>query len=226
MLKEKGAYFEIVFVSSDRDEAAFSQYYETMPWLALPFAQRAVANELKELFEVGGLPTLVIIGPDGKVVTTDGRSMVDTDPLGEKFPWMDMKKPLSATEVKLIRFGCEHTALAAVKESEAGRLSDDKLAEVQEVPSLCLSLLVIIDALPEISYISTTNMQVIEKVQRLVDETPVEEDEQQAAPPMADITLEAPTLPFPNFELLRATGMDKFAGQTANAGVFRVPLVT
>jgi thiol-disulfide isomerase/thioredoxin len=115
LLKEKGAYFEIVFVSADRDEAAFSEYYGTMPWLALPFAQRAVANQLKELFEVGGLPTLVIIGPDGKVVTTEGRAMVDADPSGEKFPWTDMKKPLSMTEVKLIRFGCQHTALAAVK---------------------------------------------------------------------------------------------------------------
>jgi hypothetical protein len=60
---------------------------------------------------------------------------------------------------------------------------------------------------------------VIEKVQRLVDETPVDTDEAEAAPPKADITLEAPALPFPNFELLMATGMDKFAGQTANAGV-------
>jgi hypothetical protein len=104
-----------------------------MPWLALPFAQRAVATQLKELFTVGGIPTLVVIGPDGKVVTTEGRAIVEADPSGEKFPWMDMKKPLSPTEVKLIRYGCEHTALAAVKESEAGRLSDDKLQEVQEV---------------------------------------------------------------------------------------------
>jgi hypothetical protein len=47
----------------------------------------------------------------------------------------------------------------------------------------------------------------------------VDEDEAEAAPPVPDITLEAPALPFPNFELLMATGMDKFAGQTANAGV-------
>lgn len=28
---------EMVFVSSDRDEAGFRQYYASMPWLAVPF---------------------------------------------------------------------------------------------------------------------------------------------------------------------------------------------
>ena len=32
--------FEIVFISSDRDEAGFNDYFDTMPWKALPFADR------------------------------------------------------------------------------------------------------------------------------------------------------------------------------------------
>ena len=32
--------FEIVFVSSDRDEEGFDEYYGEMPWLALPFGDR------------------------------------------------------------------------------------------------------------------------------------------------------------------------------------------
>lgn len=35
-----GSKFEIVFVSSDKDEKSFQEYYNDMPWLALPFAQR------------------------------------------------------------------------------------------------------------------------------------------------------------------------------------------
>jgi nucleoredoxin len=31
---------EIVFISSDRDQAAFEEYFESMPWLALPFELR------------------------------------------------------------------------------------------------------------------------------------------------------------------------------------------
>ena len=37
---ENGSKFEIVFVSSDRDEKSFKEYYSEMPWLALPYEQR------------------------------------------------------------------------------------------------------------------------------------------------------------------------------------------
>jgi nucleoredoxin len=35
-----GSNFEIVFVSSDRDDASFTEYFNEMPWLALPFSDR------------------------------------------------------------------------------------------------------------------------------------------------------------------------------------------
>ena len=37
-LKAKG--LEVVFVSSDRDEASFKEYFGEMPWLALDFSDR------------------------------------------------------------------------------------------------------------------------------------------------------------------------------------------
>ena len=37
-LKAKG--LEVIFVSSDRDEDSFRDYYKDMPWLALDFSQR------------------------------------------------------------------------------------------------------------------------------------------------------------------------------------------
>ena len=58
----------------------------------------------------------------------------------------------------------------------------------------------------------------------MVDEAPTEVEASDAAPPRVDITVEAPVLPFPNYELLVATGMDKYAGQTAHAGTARTPL--
>ena len=39
-LVDQGKPFEIIFVSSDRDEAQFDGYYDEMPWLALPFDHR------------------------------------------------------------------------------------------------------------------------------------------------------------------------------------------
>lgn len=32
--------FEVVFVSSCREEEGFAAFYETMPWLALPYSDR------------------------------------------------------------------------------------------------------------------------------------------------------------------------------------------
>ena len=52
-LKEQGKDFEIIFASSDRDEASFSDYFGEMPWLALPFGDNRKA-ELSELCEVEG----------------------------------------------------------------------------------------------------------------------------------------------------------------------------
>ena len=36
----EGKNFEIIFVSSDRDEKSFKEYYNDMPWLALAFSER------------------------------------------------------------------------------------------------------------------------------------------------------------------------------------------
>ena len=36
----KGDKLEMVFVSSDKDEDAFNEYYKEMPWHAVPYADR------------------------------------------------------------------------------------------------------------------------------------------------------------------------------------------
>jgi nucleoredoxin len=85
--------FEIVFVSSDRDEKAFNEYYAEMPWLALPFSDRDGKAKLSKKYKVSGIPTFVIVGEDGKTITTDGRSEIMEDPKGANFPWTP--KPFS-----------------------------------------------------------------------------------------------------------------------------------
>merc|ERR1712216_118691 len=92
-LKAKG--LEVIFVSSDRDEAAFKDYFKDMPWLALPYADCERKEALSKKFKVSGIPALVILDADGKVITTDGRTAVSSDPTGEDFPW----KPKTLAEV-------------------------------------------------------------------------------------------------------------------------------
>ena len=81
---EMGKDFEVVFVSSDRDEAAFDEYRGEMPWLALPFSARDLKAKLSATFKVNGIPALVVLDETGATVTTDGRrAALDV----EKFPW-------------------------------------------------------------------------------------------------------------------------------------------
>jgi len=84
VLKAKGV--EVVFVSSDRDESSFRSYYKDMPWLALPFGDRALNAKLSSTYHVSGIPTLVLLDASGKLISTDGRSKVMSDPTGKWVP--------------------------------------------------------------------------------------------------------------------------------------------
>jgi nucleoredoxin len=92
-LKAKG--LEVVFASSDRDEASFKEFFKEMPWLAIPFEDRGRKEALSKRFKVGGIPTIIILDADGKVITKDGRAAISSDCTGEDFPW----KPKSFKEV-------------------------------------------------------------------------------------------------------------------------------
>ncbi|KAF6029087.1 NXN [Bugula neritina] len=83
---DKGKDFDIIFVSSDSDEASFTEYYKDMPWLALKFSEREAKANLSKKHGVRGIPTLVIIdGETGATITAKGREKVMSDPDG--FPW-------------------------------------------------------------------------------------------------------------------------------------------
>ena len=51
-LKEKNKAVEVIFVSSDRDEDAFNEYFAEMPWLALPFSARELKAKLLSLIHI------------------------------------------------------------------------------------------------------------------------------------------------------------------------------
>jgi len=90
-LHDKG--LEIVFVSSDKDDAAFKEYAAEMPWHALDFADRKRKEQLSTLFGVSGIPSVVIIDADGSVISKNGRGAISADPTGNEFPWHP--KPVS-----------------------------------------------------------------------------------------------------------------------------------
>lgn len=80
-----GKNWEVVFCSSDQDDSAFKSYYKSMPWLALPYANRDLKEKLSNKYGVRGIPTLVLLNEQGELITTGGRSKV-MDESG--FPWL------------------------------------------------------------------------------------------------------------------------------------------
>jgi len=91
-LQAKG--LEVVFLSSDRDDKSFNDYFAEMPWLAVPFENREVKDKLSKQFKIQGIPSLIILdGATGDLITKDGRNCVSADPKGEELPWHP--KPLS-----------------------------------------------------------------------------------------------------------------------------------
>jgi len=85
---ELGDKFEIVFCSGDRDEESLKSYYKEQceaggDWLALPWANK---DNLDSLFEISGIPTFLIVSPEGKVINKSGRSLVP-DAAASAFPF-------------------------------------------------------------------------------------------------------------------------------------------
>eukprot|EP01051_Picozoa_sp_SAG22_P001516 SAG22_NODE_61_length_23387_cov_34.380582_4_plen_367_part_00 len=113
---------EIVFVSSDKDQGSFDEYFAEMPWPALPFAERDLKSKLAKQYKAsvaGSLPALVIVDGEGKLVTDRGRGRVAADPTGADFPW----RPRTFLEIfaggAVDKSGAEHSLAAMVEDCEA-----------------------------------------------------------------------------------------------------------
>mmetsp|Transcript_654 Transcript_654/g.1739 ORF Transcript_654/g.1739 Transcript_654/m.1739 type:complete len:231 (-) Transcript_654:76-768(-) len=81
-LKEQGKAFEVI----DMD------FSPNVPWLCMPQTAHEAKQKLGEAFRIEKVPSMVVIDPDGNVVTTEGVEIVNKDTDGDCFPWTP--KPL------------------------------------------------------------------------------------------------------------------------------------
>lgn len=141
-LKARKVDTEVIFVSSDRDEQQFTEYYGEMPWATLPMNDPKT-QELKEVLEVEGIPTLVTIkGDDGSVINADARGRAAADDDGSKFPWKPTPLPAVADLVPsehvvqalnericciLTLNGCANADTPKIEFTEAGRRFNEEI---------------------------------------------------------------------------------------------------
>ena len=72
---KKSKNIEIIFVSFDRSEHGFKEYYDTMPWLSFPFTSDKKIPFAQE-FQIMGIPALLVFDKNGKLIDYDGRMTV------------------------------------------------------------------------------------------------------------------------------------------------------
>ncbi|KRX04330.1 Thioredoxin-like fold [Pseudocohnilembus persalinus] len=83
---------EIVFVSNDKSENEFVQYfYRNQNWLAVPYMDRQRLNTLGQVCRVSGLPSLIILDDKGKIVTKDGKYHVDAYKTSAYEYWQELR---------------------------------------------------------------------------------------------------------------------------------------
>nr|KAG5704179.1 hypothetical protein BaRGS_009709 [Batillaria attramentaria] len=85
-INDSGKKFEVIFVSSDKDQASFNDYFAEMPWLTVGFGSNK-KDELSSKYSVRGIPTLILVDKNGQTKYTDGRQKVAADPEGASYPW-------------------------------------------------------------------------------------------------------------------------------------------
>ena len=79
---------EIIFVSSDKNEGEMRKYMKeaNMPWLAVPYGS-PIIKKLKEEYQITGIPTLIILDANGRIVTPSGRGFVTSQGVNAYDSW-------------------------------------------------------------------------------------------------------------------------------------------
>jgi len=95
LVEKEGKSFEIVFVSADRSEAEALEYFSEQPWKFLKFEEEETNTFLSELFNIEGIPSLVLLDAAGNVIDLDGtESIIST-------PFDDLKAPAAGSVFNL-----------------------------------------------------------------------------------------------------------------------------
>ena len=119
---------EVVFVSCDRNKIAMEQYMRqsSMPWLALPFdkeLKRKISNE----FSVRGIPKLIVLSPNGTVITSNARG--DVTRYGAKAVDMWKKTDTSSNS------GSQNNAYSKTFKKSADETISDKYSNWKKGPT-------------------------------------------------------------------------------------------
>jgi len=137
---EAGKKVEVIYVPLDIKQEQFEEFFETMPWLAIPMGDPAV-KALTAKYRVSLPPKVVIIGQDDKLVTEDGVKKILQHPNQFPFSRAVSLNAVEAAQRRPNHYPCM-IADAKCKKFEGGTLSkqyeteDDKMSGIK-IPGVC-----------------------------------------------------------------------------------------
>merc|ERR1712194_547058 len=71
--------FQVVYINNDQNLETYDRFRQLMPWVSVKFTDQTLCHELREKYEIKSMPQLIILKPDGDIVTRTGRQDIHND---------------------------------------------------------------------------------------------------------------------------------------------------
>jgi hypothetical protein len=107
--------FDIIFISGDCNQINFDKLHKEMPWKALPLSNQIINLQLKTYFSVTTIPALIVLKPNGELLTKSGRNDIEKEGFEAVLSWCKGEKvrliPEEFVWSSIICDGCGMTPL-------------------------------------------------------------------------------------------------------------------
>lgn len=135
---------EFLFVSADRNQEEYDEYSERFPF---PKVGYPPTEGLFEASGISSIPTLLVFGADGTLLTADGVAALMQDPEMLQFPggpWSGAQS-ITSTDTAMLGFANSVLSHHALKKFQQGLFNE---THVQKVNGLTQVVTELVDALP------------------------------------------------------------------------------
>lgn len=113
--------FEVIYYSKDTTQKMFDKAISNMPWLNIPFEDSRI-DEFMKRFKIKTIPSLVVLGNRGELVTLDGRLDLMTRGFDSWIHWTGIQQAEDLKRKGTMRFNSKNV-------SNTGQVGDNS-AEV------------------------------------------------------------------------------------------------
>ncbi|KAK1938507.1 hypothetical protein X943_001838 [Babesia divergens] len=84
-MRASGRKFQVVYVNVDQRSVDAVDHFKDMPWYAIPFGDKKRITHLCQLYDITGIPSVVLVNSDGSVINDRALYLMAHKP--NNFPW-------------------------------------------------------------------------------------------------------------------------------------------